>query len=49
MQREDIEKRLTWDTSLIYKNDDEFYKEIEESKKIADDLTNYKDKMLIHF
>ena len=45
MQREDIEKRLTWDTSLIYKNDDEFYKEIEESKKIADDLTNYKDKI----
>ena len=45
MQREDIEKRLTWDTSLIYKNDDEFYKEIEESKKIADDLTNYKGKI----
>ena len=45
MKREDIEKRLTWDTSLIYENDEDFYKEIEESKKLADDLTKYKGKI----
>ncbi len=45
MQRADIDKRLTWDTSLIYENDEDFYKEIEEGKKLADNLTKYRGKI----
>lgn len=45
MERKDIEERLTWDTSSIYQNDEEFYKEIEEVKDLAQKLTSYKGKI----
>lgn len=45
MKRSEIDENLKWDTSLIYKEDDEYYKEIEEIKKLADDLTKYKGKI----
>ena len=31
MKRSEIDENLKWDTSLIYKEDDEYYKEIEEN------------------
>ncbi|MDO5047155.1 MAG: oligoendopeptidase F [Anaerococcus sp.] len=41
MERKDIDQRLTWDTSLIYKDDEEFYKEIEEVNDLVDQLKKY--------
>ncbi|WP_243344125.1 oligoendopeptidase F [Anaerococcus sp. AGMB09787] len=45
MERKDIEERLTWDTSSIYQNDEDFYKEIEEVGELAQKLTSYKGKI----
>lgn len=45
MERKDIEKRLTWDTSSIYQNDEEFYEEIKEVGELAQKLTSYKGKI----
>ena len=42
MKRHEIDENLKWDTSLIYKEDDEYYKEIEEVKDLANKLTSYK-------
>ena len=36
MQRNEIEERLKWDTSSIYENDEDFYKDIEEIKALVD-------------
>lgn len=45
MERNDLEERLTWDTSLIYKQDEDFYKDIDESKDLAEQLRKYKGKI----
>ena len=45
MERNDLEERLTWDTSLIYKEDEDFYKDIDESKDLAEQLRKYKGKI----
>ena len=45
MERNDVEERLTWDTSLIYKQDEDFYKDIDESKDLAEQLRKYKGKI----
>ena len=45
MKRHEIDENLKWDTSLIYENDDDYYKEIEEAKSLADDLTKYRGKI----
>lgn len=45
MERNDVEERLTWDTSLIYKEDEDFYKDIDESKDLAEQLRKYKGKI----
>lgn len=45
MKRHEIDENLKWDTSLIYKEDDEYYKEIEEVKDLATKLTSYKGKI----
>lgn len=45
MERKDIEERLTWDTSSIYQNDEEFYEEIKEVGELAQKLTSYKGKI----
>ena len=45
MKRSEIDKNLTWDTSLIYENDEDFYADMEEVKKLTDDLTKYKGKI----
>lgn len=45
MQRNEIDEKLKWDTSLIYANDDDFYKDIEELKSQAKDLGKYKGKI----
>lgn len=45
MKRHEIDENLKWDTSLIYKEDDEYYKEIEEVKDLAEKLTSYKGKI----
>ena len=45
MARNDLEERLTWDTSLIYKEDEDFYKDIDESKDLAEQLRKYKGKI----
>ncbi len=42
MKRTEVEERLTWDTSLIYASDDDFYKEIEEVKDLSEKLKDYK-------
>ena len=44
-ERNDLEERLTWDTSLIYKEDEDFYKDIDESKDLAEQLRKYKGKI----
>ena len=45
MERKDIEERLKWDTTSIYKNDEDFYKDIEEVKKLAKLLTGFKGRL----
>ena len=45
MERNDLEERLTWDTSLIYKEDEDLYKDIDESKDLAEQLRKYKGKI----
>ncbi|MCW6702251.1 oligoendopeptidase F [Anaerococcus sp. NML200537] len=45
MQRNEIEERLKWDTSSIYENDEDFYKDIEEIKALVEKLTSYKGKI----
>lgn len=45
MERKDVEERLKWDTTSIYKNDEDFYKDIEEVKKLAKDLTGFKGRL----
>ena len=42
MKRNEIDERLKWDTSLIYAKDEDYYSDMEEVKKLADDLTKYK-------
>lgn len=42
MERKDVEERLKWDTTSIYKNDEDFYKDIEEVKRLAKLLTGFK-------
>ena len=46
MNRNEIEQDLKWDTSLIYKDDQEYYKQIDEVKTLIDDLSKYKGKIL---
>lgn len=45
MERKDVEERLKWDTTSIYKNDEDFYKDIEEVKKLAKLLTGFKGRL----
>ena len=45
MKRHEIDENLKWDTSLIYEKDDDYYKEIEEVKDLADKITDYKGKI----
>ena len=45
MKRNEIDERLKWDTSLIYKSDDDYYSEVKESRELADKLTDYKGKI----
>ena len=45
MQRNEVEQRLTWDTSLIYGDDQDFYTEIDEVKSLSEDLKKYRGKI----
>ena len=45
MKRNEIDERLKWDTSLIYKSDEDYYSEVKESRELADKLTEYKGKI----
>lgn len=46
MDRKDIDKSLKWDTEKIFKNDEDFYKEVEEIKKLIENLKTYKGRIL---
>ena len=46
MKRTEIDERLKWDTSLIYEDDQDFYKEMDEVKDLVDNLTKYKGKIV---
>ena len=46
MKRTEIDERLKWDTSLIYEDDQDFYKEMDEVKGLVDNLTKYKGKIV---
>ena len=45
MERSQVEERLKWDTSSIYKDDEGFYEDIEKVKKLADKLKEFKGKI----
>lgn len=45
MKRNEVDKNLTWNIELIYANDEDFYKDVEEVKKLADDLCKFKGKI----
>ncbi len=46
MDRKDIDKSLKWDTEKIYKKDEEFYKDVEEVKKLLEKTKTYKGRIL---
>ena len=46
MDRKDIDKSLKWDTEKIFKNDEDLYKEVEEIKKLIENLKTYKGRIL---
>ena len=43
MERKDIEEKYTWDLSLIYANNEDFYNDLEKAKKLLNDLVTQKD------
>ena len=45
MERKDIDKRLKWDTTLIYEKDEDFYEDIESVKSLAEELKNFEGKI----
>lgn len=45
MERKDIDQRLKWDTTSIYKKDEDFYQDIENVKNLADKLVGFKGKI----
>lgn len=46
MDRKDIDKSLKWDTEKIYKTDEDFYKDVEEVKKLIEKTKTYKGRIL---
>lgn len=46
MERKDINKNETWDLSLIYNNNELFYKDLELAKDLLNKLSNQKDDFL---
>ena len=46
MDRKDIDKSLKWDTEKIYKTDEDFYKDVEEVKKLLEKTKTYKGRIL---
>ena len=43
--RNEIPEELKWDLTTIYKTDEDFYKDIENAKKIIDEMYSYKGKI----
>ena len=46
MDRKDIDKKYKWDLESIYKNDEEYNKDLEEFKEIGNKLCKYEGKVL---
>lgn len=46
MKREEIDIKDTWDLSLIYKEDNDFYSDLDKAKALLESITNQKDNFL---
>lgn len=44
--RDEIEEKYKWDLTTIYKNDEDWYKELEETSKIIEKLPSFKGKIV---
>lgn len=43
MKREEIEEKYKWDLSVVYQTKEDFYKELEEAKKLIPNIRKYQD------